>query len=217
MRDGPGSAVHRSALHRVRDTPLTANASISDLKTELRNATLAKRDAMPADERQRGGEAIAARPFPLPIAPGMIVSGFMPLKSEINPLPLLRRLAAAGAKLALPAIAGRGKPLTMRAYAFGDDFARGQWGIREPKPEQPEVFPDVLIVPLACFDRAGHRIGYGAGYYDMTIHRLRAIKKVVAVGIAFAAQEIAKVPATERDERLDLVLTESGTIDFRGP
>jgi len=217
MRDGPGSAVHRSALHRVRDTPLTANASISDLKTELRNATLAKRDAMPADERQRGGEAIAARPFPLPIAPGMIVSGFMPLKSEINPLPLLRRLAAAGAKLALPAIAGRGKPLTMRAYAFGDDFARGQWGIREPKPEQPEVFPDVLIVPLACFDRAGHRIGYGAGYYDMTIHRLRAMKKAGAIGIAFAAQEIAKVPATERDERLDLVLTESGTIDFRGP
>ncbi|HXD44961.1 MAG TPA: 5-formyltetrahydrofolate cyclo-ligase [Pseudolabrys sp.] len=196
---------------------MTANASISDLKTELRNATLAKRDAMPADERQRGGEAIAARPFPLPIAPGMIVSGFMPLKSEINPLPLLRRLAAAGAKLALPAIAGRGKPLTMRAYAFGDDFARGQWGIREPKPEQPEVFPDVLIVPLACFDRAGHRIGYGAGYYDMTIHRLRAMKKAVAIGIAFAAQEIAKVPATERDERLDLVLTESGTIDFRGP
>ena len=149
------------------------------------------------------------------VAPGAIVSGFMPLKSEISPLPLLRRLADAGARLALPAIAGRGKPLTMRAYAFGDEFARGQWGIREPKPEQPEVFPDVLIVPLACFDRAGHRIGYGAGYYDMTIHRLRGMKKVIAIGIAFAAQEIAKVPATERDERLDLVLTEREVIDFR--
>ena len=146
----------------------------------------------------------------------MIVSGFMPLKSEINPLPLMKTLAAAGAQLALPAIAGRGKPLTMRAYAFGDEFARGQWGIREPKPERPEVFPDVLIVPLACFDRAGHRIGYGAGYYDMTIRRLRDMKKVVAIGIAFAAQEIAKVPATERDERLDLVLTETDVIDFRG-
>jgi 5-formyltetrahydrofolate cyclo-ligase len=74
----------------------------------------------------------------------------------------------------------------------------------------------VLIVPLACFDRAGHRVGYGAGYYDMTIHRLRTMKKIVAVGIAFAAQEIAKVPATDRDERLDLVLTENGIIDFRG-
>jgi len=191
-------------------------ASISDQKTELRNATLAKRDAMPADLRQRGGEIIAARPFPVAIAPGTIVSGFMPLKSEINPLPLMKALAAAGAKLALPAIAGRGKPLTMRAYAFGDEFARGQWGIREPKPEAPEVFADVLLVPLACFDRAGQRIGYGAGYYDMTIRRLRDMKKVVAVGIAFAGQEIAKVPATDRDERLDLVLTETDVIDFRG-
>jgi 5-formyltetrahydrofolate cyclo-ligase len=194
----------------------TAEPTISDQKSELRNATLAKRDAMPADERQRGGETIAARPFPLTIAPGTIVSGFMPLKSEINPLPLMKVLAGAGAKLALPAIAGRGKPLIMRAYAFGDEFARGQWGIREPKPEQPEVFPDVLLVPLACFDRAGQRIGYGAGYYDMTIHRLRAMKKVIAVGVAFALQEIARVPATDRDERLDLVLTETGTIDFRG-
>ncbi len=84
----------------------------------------------------------------------------MPLKSEINPLPLLRKLAAAGAKLALPAIAGRGKPLIMRAYTFGDELARGQWGIREPKPEARAVDPDILIVPLACFDRAGHRIGY---------------------------------------------------------
>ena len=194
----------------------TAEPTISEQKSELRNATLAKRDAMPADERQRGGETIAARPFPLTIAPGTIVSGFMPLKSEINPLPLMKVLAGAGAKLALPAIAGRGKPLIMRAYAFGDEFARGQWGIREPKPEQPEVFPDVLLVPLACFDRAGQRIGYGAGYYDMTIHRLRTMKKVIAVGVAFALQEIARVPATDRDERLDLVLTETGPIDLRG-
>ena len=195
---------------------MPTNSPAEGSKETLRTVVLAARDAMPAEERQRGAEAIAARPFPVAVAPGTIVSGFMPLKSEISPLPLLRRLAEAGSKLALPAIAGRGKPLTMRAYAFGDDFARGQWGIREPKPEQPEVFPDVLIVPLACFDRAGHRIGYGAGYYDMTIHRLRSMKTVVAVGIAFAAQEIARVPATERDERLDLVLTEREVIDFRG-
>jgi 5-formyltetrahydrofolate cyclo-ligase len=189
---------------------------MSDQKTQLRNAAFARRDAMPADERQRGAEAIAARPFPVAIVPGTIVSGFMPLKSEINPLPLLRKLSDAGAKLALPAIAGRGNPLTMRAYAFGDAFARGQWGIREPQPEQPEVFPDVLIVPLACFDRAGHRIGYGAGYFDKTIRALRARKPVTAVGIAFAAQETEHIPATVFDEPLDLVLTESETIDLRG-
>jgi len=137
------------------------------------------------------------------------------MQSEINPLPLLRKFAAAGAKLALPAIAGRGKPLIMRAYTFGDELARGQWGIREPKPQARAVDPDILIVPLACFDRAGHRIGFGAGYYDMTINALRAKKAITAIGVAFATQEIPQVPATERDARLDLVLTERELIDFR--
>jgi 5-formyltetrahydrofolate cyclo-ligase len=186
-------------------------------KEKLRREALARRDALPAAERAAAAEMIAACDFPVAVRPGMIVSGFMPLKSEINPLPLLRRLADSGAKLALPAIAGRGKPLIMRAYAFGDEFARGQWGIREPKADSPEVYPDILIVPLAAFDRNGHRIGYGAGYYDMTIAALRAKKKVIAVGLAFAAQEIREVPATPRDEALDLVLTEREVIDLRKP
>jgi 5-formyltetrahydrofolate cyclo-ligase len=185
-------------------------------KDKLRQEAIARRDAMPADVRQTAAESIAARQFPLPIIPGVTVSGFMPLKSEINPLPLLQKLGEAGARLALPAIAGRGKPLLMRAWQFGAPLDRGQWGIREPKPEAPEVDPDILLVPLLAFDRAGHRIGYGAGYYDMTIARLRAIKPVIAVGIAFAAQEIATVPATARDEGLDLVLTEKEVIDLRG-
>jgi 5-formyltetrahydrofolate cyclo-ligase len=145
----------------------------------------------------------------------VIVSGFSPMKTEINPIPLMRKLADAGAKLALPAIAGRGKPLIMRTWTFGEPLAAGQWGIREPVPEAPEVAPDILIVPLAAFDRVGHRIGYGAGYYDMTINALRAKKKITAIGIAFAAQEIPQVPTTERDARLDLVLTEREVIDFR--
>jgi len=184
-------------------------------KAALRTATLARRDAMPADERQAAAAAIAARAFPVPVGAGTVVSGFFPMRSEINPLPLLRKLAAAGAQLALPVIAGRGKPLTMRAWNQGDDLASGQWGIREPTAQAREVDPDVLIVPLACFDRAGHRIGYGAGYFDMTIRRLRGIKPVVAVGIAFAQQEIDRVPANAHDEALDLVLTERETIDLR--
>jgi len=85
-----------------------------------------------------------------------------------------------------------------------------------PPPEAPEVHPDVLLVPLLAFDRNGNRLGYGAGYYDMTIAALRAKKRVVAVGIAFAAQEVDEVPTTPRDARLDLVLTERETIDIRG-
>jgi 5-formyltetrahydrofolate cyclo-ligase len=191
-------------------------ASIEEEKAALRIAAQAFRDALPADDRKGAAEIIAARKFPLAITPGTIVSGFMPLKSEINPLPLLQKLAEAGARLALPAIAGRGKPLIMRAWDFGAPLDRGQWGIREPKADAPEVEPDILLVPLLAFDRAGYRIGYGAGYYDMTIHRLRGRKAVTAVGIAFAAQEVPKIPRTPRDERLDLVLTEREVIDLRG-
>jgi 5-formyltetrahydrofolate cyclo-ligase len=192
---------------------MTDPATISSAKAKLREEALAKRDEVPAAARQAGADAIAARQFPLDVA-GKIVSGFMPMKSEINPLPLLKKLAGAGAQLALPAIAGRGQPLIMRAYRFGDEFARGQWGIREPKSEAAAVEPDILIVPLAAFDRAGHRVGYGAGYYDMTINALRARKNVVAIGIGFTSQEVDRVPATERDARLDFLMTERETIAF---
>ena len=194
----------------------TASVAIETRKAGLRKSALAARDAIPAAERQAAAEAVAARAFPLAIRTGVIVSGFSPLKSEINPLPLMRKLAAAGARLALPVVAGRGQPLVMRAYAFGDPLNAGVWGIREPMKGSPEVDPDILIVPLAAFDRRGNRIGYGAGYYDMTINRLRSRKPVVAVGIGYAAQEVPEVPVTPRDERLDLVLTEREAIDCRG-
>jgi 5-formyltetrahydrofolate cyclo-ligase len=170
---------------------------------------------LPAAERQQAAAAIAARPFPLPIAAGAIVAGFMPMKSEISPLPLMHKLAELGAQLALPVVSGRGSPLTMRAYSFGEPLAAGVWGIREPQPDAPAVAPDILLVPLLVFDRRGQRIGYGAGYYDMTITGLRAAKTIAAVGLAFAAQEIPAVPATARDAPLDLVLTEREVIDLR--
>jgi 5-formyltetrahydrofolate cyclo-ligase len=189
---------------------------IDEEKAIVRRDALTRRNALPAELRAQAAEALAARPFPIPVAPGTIVSGFMPLKSEINPLPLMRKLAGAGAKLALPVIDARGKPLILRAFTFGDVLNSGQWGIREPKPEAPEVAPDIMLVPLLAFDRTGHRVGYGAGYYDRTIAKFRAMKTVVAVGIAYAAQEIEAVPITERDARLDLVLTERDVIDLRG-
>jgi 5-formyltetrahydrofolate cyclo-ligase len=190
--------------------------SLSDKKAELRREAMARRDALSPEARQAAAEAIAARKFPLAIAPGVIVSGFMPLKSEINPLPLMRKLAGQGARLALPVVAGRGKPLMMREWVFGEPLVAGVWGIREPQPEAAVVDPDILLVPLLAFDRAGHRIGYGAGYYDLTLAQRRARKLVIAAGLAFAIQEIAAIPATPRDARLDLVLTEREVIDLRG-
>src|SRR5437764_219423 len=174
-------------------------AAIQAAKADLRREAFARRDALPADERAAAAQAVAARPFPIPVPAGSVVSGYSPMKSEFNPVPLLRRLADAGAQIALPVVAGRGKPLIMRAWSFGAPLAAGVWGIREPPPEAPEVFPDLLLVPLAVFDRTGHRIGYGAGYYDMTINRLRGVKTVTAIGVAFAAPEVAAVPHATRD------------------
>ena len=192
------------------------SSAIADAKAAIRREALARRDGLPADMRAAAAQAIAERPFPIAMAADAIVSGFMPLKSEINPIPLMRRLADAGAQLALPAIARRGQPLTMRAYSFGQPLASGVWGIREPGPDARELFPDIVIAPLLAFDRSGHRVGYGAGYYDMTIARLRSMKPVIAIGIAFAAQEVPELPKTPRDEKLDFMLTEREVIDFRG-
>lgn len=190
-------------------------ASTDNLKAVLRQEAFARRDALPPAERAAAAQTVAARPFPVAVAADAIVSGYSSMKSEFNPVPLMRKLADAGAQLALPVVAGRGKPLTMRAWSFGEELGSGVWGIREPKPDAPEVFPDILLVPLAAFDRHGHRIGYGAGYYDKTITRIRAMKPTIAIGVAFAAQEIEKVPATPFDARLDLVLTEREVIDLR--
>jgi 5-formyltetrahydrofolate cyclo-ligase len=185
-------------------------------KSALRDAALARRDALPAVERAAAAEALATRGLPLALSPGMVVSGFSPMRSEINPVPLMRRLADGGATLALPVVQGRGHPLAFRAWSFGDPLVPGVWGIREPAAQAPTVAPDLLLVPLAAFDRRGHRLGYGGGYYDRTITALRGLKAIVAVGLAFAAQEIVRVPDMPYDARLDFVLTEREAIDCRG-
>ena len=189
--------------------------SLSQTKSDLRREMVARRDALPPDTRGAAAETIAARPLPLSIPVGAIVSGFMPMKSEINPLPLMKKLADAGARLALPVTGRRGQPLTMRDWTWGEPLPSGVWGIREPKPQALQVEPDILLVPLLAFDRAGYRLGYGGGYYDLTLAQLRSRKAVIAVGLAFAIQEIAGVPTTPRDATLDLVLTEHEVIDLR--
>jgi len=196
--------------------PIHPPAALGATKPELRRDALARRDAMDPAGRAAAADRVAARPFPVEVPADAIVSGFFALRSEINPMPLMRRLAGRGVRLALPVVRGRGHSLLFRAFAFGDALGTGVWGIREPLPAAAEVFPDILIVPLAAFDRTGQRIGYGAGYYDLTLQELRAMKPIIAIGLAFAAQEIPAVPATPRDARLDLVLTEHEVIDCRG-
>jgi 5-formyltetrahydrofolate cyclo-ligase len=184
--------------------------SIPDRKRELREWALAERNRLPPDDRVRAARHIAAAPLPVAVAKSAIVSGFSPINTEFNPLPLMRRLFDAGARLALPKVIGRGKPLQMHEWKFGDPLAAGVWGIREPAPSAPEVAPDILLVPFAAFDRTGYRLGYGAGYFDMTLAALRARKKIVAIGVGFAAQEVSEVPVESHDQKLDFILTEAG-------
>jgi 5-formyltetrahydrofolate cyclo-ligase len=190
-------------------------ASLETQKTALRAAALAKRDALSGAQRAAAAQAIAARGLPVAITPGMVVSGYSPIRSELDPIPLMRALAALGAALALPVIAARDRPLSFRAWSPDDRMARGPFGILEPLPEAAAIIPDIVLVPLAAFDRLGHRIGYGAGHYDRTLAALRAARDLVTIGMAFAAQEIAVVPALPHDVALDYVLTEAQSFDFR--
>jgi 5-formyltetrahydrofolate cyclo-ligase len=184
-------------------------------KADLRAAALAKRDALSDSKRAAAAEAVGKRGLPIEIVPGAIVSGYSPIRSEIDPVPLMRKLAALGARLALPAVMARGKSLAFRAWSPDDRLMLGPLGILEPSPAATELIPDIMLVPLAAFDRLGHRIGYGAGHYDYTLAHLRKTKAIAAIGVAFAAQEIAVVPALSHDVALDYVLTETQIFDFR--
>jgi 5-formyltetrahydrofolate cyclo-ligase len=184
-------------------------------KATLRATALAVRDALSSEHRAAAARAIAQRGLPFEIPLGTIVAGYSPIRSEIDPVPLMRQLVVRGAQLALPAIITGDQPLKFRAWSPGDRLRRGRLGILEPSAEAKEVIPDMLLVPLAAFDRSGHRIGYGAGHYDRTLEQLRRIKAVTAIGVAFAVQEVEAVPALLHDAALDYVLTETRVLDFR--
>jgi 5-formyltetrahydrofolate cyclo-ligase len=184
-------------------------------KGDLRKAALDARDALDPAARTAASEKLAARGLPFEIATGAVVSGYSPIRSELDPAPLMRALAARGARLALPAVMARGKSLAFRAWSPGDRLTLGPLGILEPSPAAAELIPDIMLVPCAAFDRLGHRIGYGAGHYDFTLAHLRKAKPITTVGIAFAAQEIKSVPALAHDVALDYVLTEKRAFDFR--
>ena len=188
--------------------------SSSPTKGDLRTAALARRDALGDQQRAAAAKAIAARGLPVEIKPGTVVAGYSPIRNEIDPAPLMQTLAARGARLALPVVPARGKSLIFRAWSPQDRLMLGPLGILEPSPAAAELIPDIVLVPLAAFDRAGHRIGYGAGHYDFTLAHLHK-RKTLAIGLAFAAQQIPAVPAAAHDVMLDLVLTENETIDFR--
>jgi 5-formyltetrahydrofolate cyclo-ligase len=159
------------------------------------------------------GEALAARGLPFAKAPHQhVVSCFFPYRSEISPIPLVTRLAGEGWQAALPIVVGEGVALMFRAWMPGEPTIPGVWGIPMPQATAPEVFPDVLLVPLLAFDRTGYRLGYGGGFYDRTLGTLRQLKPIVAIGVAYQAQLVDQVPRGAYDAPLDYVMTEQETL-----
>lgn len=184
-------------------------------KQDLRAAALARRGALTDGARVQAAVALAGRALPVAIEPGLVVAGYWPIRSEIDPFPLMASFAERGATLALPVIPAANEPLQFRGWTPGAALEEGLFGIPHPSAAAPLLRPDIVLTPLAAFDRRGHRIGYGAGYYDRSLLELRAEKAVIAIGLAFSVQEVAVVPFEAHDVALDFVLTETETFDCR--
>ena len=158
------------------------------------------------------GETLADK-FPLKLLEryGPTVAVYLPIGSEIDSRPLMGKLIAAGAKLALPSVQDDGS-MVYRAYRRGDMLEQRPFGLLEPNPEVPEVDPTLVITPLLAFDRNGNRLGYGKGHYDRALQRLRDKGRVFVCGLAFIGQEVDALPAEDHDVPLDWVMTERGSI-----
>ncbi len=185
-------------------------------KAELR-AQAADRRARAHAADPDAGERLAAM-FPAEHAPaaGAVVAGYHPFRTEIDPRPLMRRLAEAGARLALPATPPKGSdlPLAFRLLRAEDALspAPSGFGVREPPPDAPVVEPDLVLAPLLAFDRTGARLGYGAGHYDRTLPALAVRPGFRVLGLAYAAQEVERLPVEPHDHPLHGILTERAYI-----
>ncbi len=180
---------------------------IAEVKRKARTAASKRRAEAHEQLKDTAGMAMAERGLPLGLTPG-IVSGFIPYKSEISTIPLMNRLQREGWQTALPVVIAPEQPLIFRVWTPGEELAPGVWDIPIPPDSAPEVLPDVLLVPMLAFDRRGFRLGYGGGFYDRSLEKLRQMKKVMAVGVAYHAQMVDEVPAGPYDAPLDYVMTE---------
>lgn len=187
-------------------------APLEQAKAALRRELRALRRTRAPAERAPAGAAAARHLEPvLGRLPGGPVALFLALPEEIDTGPALAVVAAAGRSVLLPRQEGRDRPLAFHAWRPGDPLLPGPFRVLEPVALAPRLVPRVVVAPLLAFDAAGRRLGHGAGYYDRTLRALRAVAPAPYVlGLAFAFQEVAEVPAGPADERLDGVLTEAG-------
>ena len=144
---------------------------------------------------------------------GVPLSGFMPIRTEIDPRPAMAEASAHGV-VGVPVIVGADQPLRFARWTPDAAMIDGPFGAQIPLNE--DFFePEILIVPLLAFTRNGDRLGYGGGFYDRSLAQLRARRATLAIGFAFAGQEVAELPLEPTDEPLDMIVTETGVIDVK--
>ncbi|SEN06123.1 5-formyltetrahydrofolate cyclo-ligase [Gemmobacter aquatilis] len=181
--------------------------TLTDLKSAARKAAFAARRSAFAAGQGAAADLLAAH-----LAPhaGKPLAGYMPMRTEIDPLPAM---AAHRGPVCVPVIMGKGQPLRFRQWTPGCAMVEGEFGAFIPASGE-WIEPEVLIVPLVGWDSRGFRLGYGGGFYDRTLEGLRARRPTLAIGFAFAAQELPEVPIEPTDQRLDAMVTEQGARFF---
>lgn len=181
-----------------------------DIKAAARQAGFTRRKAAHAEDPGSGAGLLSSV---LAGYRGVPLAGYMPIRTEINPLPAMAEASAYG-PVGVPVIQAEATPLKFACWEPEMPMVSGAFGARIP--EIPEFFePEILIVPLVAFDALGGRLGYGGGFYDRTLERLRAKRATLAIGFAYAAQEADKLPLEPTDQQLDLIVTETRIIDLR--
>lgn len=184
------------------------DATLTEIKAAARKAAFATRKAAFAAGQGQAAELLADV---LAAHRGKALSGYMPMRTEIDPLPAM---GAHDGTVGVPVIMGAAQPLRFREWSPGCAMMAGEFGALIPA-EGAWIEPQVVIVPLLAFDARGYRLGYGGGFYDRTLEGLRARHDIVAIGFAFAAQEVEAVPIDATDQKLDLIVTETGVRQFR--
>jgi len=193
-------------------SPSDENAAVALDKASLRKTAAQRRDAL-ASASPDIAERFKNQFFDTWTPPaGTVVSAFWPIRSELDLRPLIHAFYDRGCTIALPVVMGRLTALEFRQWSPDTRLEIGQFGVATPPSGAPVLEPDWLLVPLLAFDARGYRLGYGGGFYDITLAGLRARKEVLAIGAAYDGQEVAAVPSDANDARLDAILTEQRVL-----
>lgn len=175
-------------------------------KSQIRHTMIDKRMALSAQDQATAANALKAHVSAL-IPEGAVVGGYVPIRAEADIMPALEMLSVRGHQVGLPVTGEKETLLAFRYWQPGDKLVRGKFNVQEPEHRSPLIVPDIVLVPLVAFDDRFYRIGYGAGYYDRTIHMLRKGKKpITCIGVAYAFQQVSRVPTEAHDEPLDKVI-----------